>query len=138
LERAGISFKPKTYLSDEWGCPNGVPVIGIPFYLADVQLARLEGQLTDIEAENEAEVVMYLRHEAGHAFNYAYRLYTKLAWRRLFGSFSRPYKENYRPRPFSVRFVHHIPGWYAQKHPDQDFAETFAVWLAPDSGWRER
>jgi hypothetical protein len=138
LERAGISFKPKTYLSDEWGCPNGVPVIGIPFYLADVQLARLEGQLTDIEAENEAEVVMYLRHEAGHAFNYAYRLYTKLAWRRLFGSFSRPYKENYRPHPFSARFVHHIPGWYAQKHPDEDFAETFAVWLTPDSGWRER
>src|SRR5512141_1711362 len=138
LERAGISFRPKTYLSDEWGCPNGVPVIGIPFYLADVQLARLEGQLTDIEAENEAEVVMYLRHEAGHTFNYAYRLYTQPEWRQFFGSFSRPYKENYRPRPFSVRFVHHIPGWYAQKHPDEDFAETFAVWLTPNSRWQER
>jgi len=138
LEAAGISFRPKTYLSDEWGCPNGVPVIGIPFYLADVQLARLEGKLTDIEAENEAEVVMYLRHEAGHAFNYAYRLHTQAGWQRLFGSFSRPYRVNYRPRPFSARFVHHIPGWYAQKHPDEDFAETFAVWLAPDSGWRER
>ena len=138
LERVGISFRPKTYLSDEWGCPQGVPVIGIPFYLADPQLARLEGQLTGIEAENEAEVMMYLRHEAGHAFNYAHRLYTKPGWRRLFGRFSRPYKEKYRPRPFSVRFVHHIPGWYAQKHPDEDFAETFAVWMAPDSGWRER
>jgi hypothetical protein len=138
LENAGISFRPKTYLSDEWGCPQGVPVIGIPFYLADPQLARLEGQLTDIEAENEAEVMMYLRHEAGHAFNYAYRLYTKPGWRRPFGRFSRPYKKKYQPRPFSVRFVHHIPGWYAQKHPDEDFAETFAVWMAPDSGWRER
>jgi hypothetical protein len=138
LERAGISFRPKTYLSDEWGCPQGVPVIGIPFYLADPKLAVLEGQLTDIEAENDAEVLMYLRHEAGHAFNYAYRIHTKTGWRRLFGSFSKPYKENYQPRPFSVRFVHHIPGWYAQKHPDEDFAETFAVWLEPDSGWRER
>lgn len=138
LELAGISFRPKTYLSDEWGCPQGVPVIGIPFYLADPKLATLEGQLTDIEAENEAEVMMYLRHEAGHAFNYAYRLYTKLGWRQLFGRFSRPYKEKYQPHPFSVRFVHHIPGWYAQKHPDEDFAETFAVWLTPDSGWRER
>jgi hypothetical protein len=138
LESANISFRPKTYLSDEWGCPQGVPVIGIPFYLADPKLAGLEGQLTDIEAENEAEVMMYLRHEAGHAFNYAYRLYTKPGWRRLFGRFSKPYKEKYQPHPFSVRFVHNIPGWYAQKHPDEDFAETFAVWLAPDSGWRER
>lgn len=138
LERAGVSFKPKTYLSDEWGCPDCVPVIGIPFYLADPQLSKLEGELTDIEAEDEAEVMMYLRHEAGHAFNYAYRLYTRLSWRRLFGSFSRPYRKNFRPRPFSTRFVHHIPGWYAQKHPDEDFAETFAVWLTPDSAWRER
>lgn len=138
LERAGISFRPKTYLSNEWGCPDRVPVIGIPFYLADPQLARLEGQLTDLEAEDEVEVMMYLRHEAGHAFNYAYRLYNHSAWQQLFGAFSKPYKKNYRPRPFSARYVHHIPGWYAQKHPDEDFAETFAVWLAPDSGWRER
>lgn len=138
LDRAGISFRPKTYLSDEWGCPDCVPVIGIPFYLADPELASLEGQFTEIEAEDEAEVMMYLRHEAGHAFNYAYRLYTEPGWRQLFGSFSRPYKKNFRPHPFSTRFVHHIPGWYAQKHPDEDFAETFAVWLTPDSGWRER
>ena len=138
LESADISFRPKTYLSDEWGCPQGVPVIGIPFYLADPKLAGLEGQLTDIEAENEAEVMMYLRHEAGHAFNYAYRLYIKPGWRRLFGRFSRPYKEKYQPHPFSVRFVHNIPGWYAQKHPDEDFAETFAVWMTPRAQWRKR
>src|SRR5574342_57809 len=100
LERAGISFRPKTYLSDEWGCPDGVPVIGIPFYLADPQLATLEGQLTDIEAEDEAEVMMYLRHEAGHAFNYAYRLYTQPEWRRLFGPVNRRYRDHYRPVPF--------------------------------------
>lgn len=138
LEKAGISFRPKTYLSDGWGCPDGVPVIGIPFYLADPELARLEGQLTDEEAEDEAQVMMYLRHEAGHAFNYAYRLHTNPGWRKLFGSFSKPYKENYRSSPFSARYVHHIPRWYAQKHPDEDFAETFAVWLTPDSAWQKR
>ncbi len=138
LEKAGISFKPKTYLSDEWGCPQGVPVIGIPFYLADPRLCKLEGELTGIEAETDAEVMMYLRHEAGHAFNYAYRLYLKTEWRRLFGPFSQPYKEEYKPIPFSARFVHHIPGWYAQKHPDDDFAETFAVWLTPGSEWRKK
>ncbi len=84
LEKAGISFKPKTYLADEWGCPHGVPVIGIPFYLANPELSKLEGELTGIEAEDEAEVMMYLRHEAGHAFNYAYRLYRKPEWRQLF------------------------------------------------------
>jgi hypothetical protein len=136
LERAGISFKPKTYLTDEWGCPNGVPVIGIPFYLVDPKLRSLEGQLTDTEIEDDVEVMMYLRHEAGHAFNYAYRLHRKPEWRKIFGRFSQPYEDDYKPVPFSAKFVRHLPGWYAQKHPDDDFAETFAVWLTPSSDWR--
>jgi hypothetical protein len=138
LDKSGISFKPKTYLADEWGCPHGVPVIGIPFYLANPELSKLEGELTGIEAEDEAEVMMYLRHEAGHAFNYAYRLFKKPEWRQLFGKFSQPYQDNYQPVPFSAKFVRHIPGWYAQKHPDEDFAETFAVWLAPSSDWQKQ
>ena len=138
LENAGVSFKPKTYLADEWGCPHEVPVIGIPFYLANPELSKLEGELTGIEAEEESEVMLYLRHEAGHAFNYAYRLYRKPEWRQLFGRFSQPYQENYQPVPFSAKFVRHIPGWYAQKHPDEDFAETFAVWLTPSSDWQKQ
>jgi hypothetical protein len=82
--------------------------------------------------------MMYMRHEAGHAFNYAYELYKTPEWRELFGSFRRAYRDNYRPVPFSRNFVRHMAGWYAQKHPDEDFAETFAVWLTPGSGWRER
>ena len=137
LERKGIrKFKPRCYLTDEWGCPSGEPVIGIPFYLANPKLARLEKEMNDLE--DEREIMMYLRHEAGHAFNYAYRLYGTPEWRELFGPFRRPYRENYRPVPFSKRFVRHIEGWYAQKHPDEDFAETFAVWLTPGSKWRTR
>lgn len=136
LEQKGIAFKPGIYLADEFGCPQGSPIIGIPFYLADRELSLLEGQLTGIEAEDEEEVMMALRHEAGHAFNYAYRLHTKAEWRRLFGQFSRPYQEDYKPVPFSTRYVSHLPGWYAQKHPDEDFAETFAVWLTPESDWQ--
>ena len=82
--------------------------------------------------------MMYLRHEAGHAFNYAYELYKTPEWRDLFGPFRRPYRDDYRPVPFSRRFVRHIAGWYAQKHPDEDFAETFAVWLTPRSQWRRK
>jgi hypothetical protein len=28
--------------------------------------------------------------------------------------------------------------WYAQSHPAEDFAETFAVWLKPYSRWRSQ
>lgn len=136
LEKAGILFKPRTYLSDEWGCPQNVPVIGIPFYLADLELCKLEGKLTGIEAETDTEVLMSLRHETGHAFNYLYRLYEKTEWQKVFGKYSQPYREDYGTSPFSARFVRHMPGWYAQKHPDEDFAETFAVWLTPGSDWK--
>jgi hypothetical protein len=138
LDQAGIRLKPTVYLADEWACPDGVPVIGIPFYLADPRLARIEDELMDgVEAESEQEILSYLRHEAGHAFNYAYKLYESSVWRELFGDMSLPYDDVYTPRPFSHDFVRHIPGWYAQKHPDEDFAETFAVWLTPSSNWRE-
>jgi hypothetical protein len=137
LDRKGLRrFKPVCYLTDEWGCPDGQPVIGIPFYLADPKLARLERAMNDLE--DEREIMMYLRHEAGHAFNYAYRLYITDEWRDLFGPFNRRYRDRYRPIPFSRKYVRHIAGWYAQKHPDEDFAETFAVWLTPGSKWRAR
>jgi len=137
LERKRLmNFRPLCYLSDEWGCPSGEPVIGIPFYLANADLAHLEKEMNDLE--DTREVMMYLRHEAGHAFNYAYKLHRTPEWKQLFGPFRRPYHDNYRPIPFSRNFVRHLAGWYAQKHPDEDFAETFAVWLTPRSAWRKR
>ena len=137
LDRKGLKrFRPKCYLTDEWGCPDEEPVIGIPFYLADPKLAALEKSMNDLE--DEREIMMYLRHEAGHAFNYAYELYKRDDWKSMFGPFRRPYRDRYRPVPFSRRFVRHIAGWYAQKHPDEDFAESFAVWLTPRSNWRRK
>ena len=129
-------FRPRCYLTDEWGCPNMEPVIGIPFYLADPKLQRLESEMNDIE--DARQIMMYLRHEAGHAFNYAYALYKTKEWSDLFGPFRRPYRDNYKPVPFSRQYVRHMEGWYAQKHPDEDFAETFAVWLTPRGNWRKR
>ena len=137
LELKGLKrFRPPTYLTDEWGCPSEEPIIGIPFYLADAKLARLEKEFDDLE--DAREIRMYLRHEAGHAFNYAYRLFETAEWRERFGPFTRPYRDRYRPVPFHRGFVRHMEGWYAQKHPDEDFAETFAVWLTPRSRWRQR
>jgi hypothetical protein len=129
-------FTPEFYLTDEWGCPSGEPIIGIPFYLADRTLMRVERSMNDLESARE--IMMYLRHEAGHAFNYAYRLYQSPEWRDTFGPFRRRYKDDYKPVPFSRSFVRYLPGWYAQKHPDEDFAETFAVWMTQSPGWRKR
>src|SRR5438876_8944815 len=131
-----VKFRPGVYLTDEWGCPSGEPVIGIPFYLARADLGQIERENNDLETDRE--VMMYLRHEAGHAFNYAYRLHRTPQWKQLFGPYRRPYRENYRPVLFSKDYVRYLPGWYAQKHPDEDFAETFAVWMTPRSGWRKR
>jgi hypothetical protein len=79
-----------------------------------------------------------MRHEAAHAIQHAYRLDRRPAWRAHFGTSGTPYPDRYRPRRSSTRFVRHLPGWYAQSHPDEDFAETFAVWLRPGSRWRSR
>ena len=137
LEAKGLTkFRPACYLTDEWGCPSGEPIIGIPFYLANAALAQLEEETHDLE--DAKEIMMYLRHEAGHAFTYAYKLHNSAEWKKIFGPFRRPYHDIYRPTPFSRDYVRHLPGWYAQKHPDEDFAETFAVWLTPRSNWRKR
>jgi hypothetical protein len=135
LEARSISFRPPVYLSDQWGCPDGTPLIGVPFYLVDRRLERIEAEMSG-SVEDDAEAMRYLRHECGHAVNYAFKLYERADWRRTFGSFSQPYRERYRADPFSRAYVRHILGWYAQKHPDEDFAETFAIWLTPGSDWR--
>jgi putative zinc-binding metallo-peptidase len=137
LEQKKIfKFRPACYLTDEWGCPSGEPIIGIPFYLARADLAQIEKENNDLESDRE--IMMYLRHEAGHAFNYAYKLHRTPEWKQTFGPYRRPYRENYRPVLFSRDYVRYLPGWYAQKHPDEDFAETFAVWMTPRSGWRKK
>lgn len=142
LDAKDIKFHPEFYATDGWGCPDEVPIIGIPFYLLDKRLIRIEEEQTG-EIETSHMIMMLLRHEAGHALNYAYRLYKKPEWLEVFGPFSKPYRDNFRPNPFSRQFVRHIVHHqygrtYAQKHPDEDFAETFAVWLTPRSCWRQR
>ena len=97
LAARGLAFRPPVYLSDQWGCPDGTPLIGVPFYLADPRLSRIEEEVA-VEVEGEQDAMRYLRHEAGHAFNYAYRLYDRADWRQTFGPYSRPYRDRYRAR----------------------------------------
>jgi len=142
MEAKGFRFKPGVYLTDSWGCPDKRPVIGIPFYLADERLSRIEEEQTG-EIEDGKRIMALLRHEAGHAVNYAYQLWRRPSWEEIFGRFSRPYRDCFRPDYLSRKYVRHISvspygRTYAQKHPDEDFAETFAVWLTPRSAWRVR
>jgi hypothetical protein len=135
LRARQIAFRPPVYLSDQWGCPDGTPLIGVPFYLADERLERIEAEHAGA-VEGDEEAMRYLRHEAGHAINYAFRLYERADFAEVFGDYGRPYRERYAANPLSRAYVRHILGWYAQKHPDEDFAETFAVWLTPTTDWR--
>ena len=129
--------RPRFYLSTEWGVPFETVAIAIPFYLARPDLTALHAErVGHVEGFDRADILRYLRHEMGHVVNYAYRLYDEEEWVKQFGSITQPYTEEYRPEPFSRRYVRHLPGWYAQKHPDEDWAETFAVWMTPGRDWR--
>lgn len=140
LEKREIRLRPHFWLSHEWFSPDGIPGIAIPFYLAHPRLMRLERSIMlEVEGGSRAECLRILRHETGHALQHAYRLNRRRQWREVFGKSSTPYPESYRPNPASRRYVQHLRLYYAQAHPDEDFAETFAVWLAltPEQ-WRER
>ena len=135
LDAHGVAYRPSVYLSDQWGCPDGTPLIGVPFYLADERLERIEAEHAG-GLESDDEAMRYLRHEAGHAVNYAFHVHERADFGSVFGDYARPYADHYPANPLSRSHVRHILGWYAQKHPDEDFAETFAVWLTPELDWR--
>jgi hypothetical protein len=139
LEERGIRLKPHTWISSEWFSPDNTPGIAIPFYLAHPRLMALEKKkMFDVEGGTWSECMAILRHEAGHTIQHAYQLQRRRRWQQLFGPSSKRYPRYYRPTPASRNFVQHLRLWYAQSHPDEDFAETFAVWLKPRSNWRAR
>lgn len=139
LEHKGIRFRPHVWLSEEWFSPDGIPGIAIPFYLAHPRLQRLERRfMHEVEGGNSKWLMRILRHETGHAIDTAYALRRRKRWRQVFGKASRKYPSSYSPRPGSRNHVLHLGHWYAQSHPTEDFAETFAVWLPPRSRWRSQ
>jgi hypothetical protein len=139
LDACALRFPIHFYLSDEWFTPDGATSIAVPFYLAHPRLAQLEeAQMFEVEGGDDDWCMRILRHEAAHALDNAYKLRLRRQRRIVFGLPSKPYPEFYTPKPYSKSFVLHLDAWYAQSHPDEDFAETFAVWLTPSSEWRQR
>jgi hypothetical protein len=139
LERRGIVFRPYFWISDEWFTPDGMTGTAIPFYLLHPRLARLERtHVGEVEGGTADWCMRILRHEVGHAIDHAYQFHRRRRWQQLFGLSGNPYPHYYQPNPYSRRHVQHLEYWYAQSHPDEDFAETFAVWLGPRARWRRR
>jgi hypothetical protein len=140
LSQKGLVFHPPCHVGDEWFVPVGIPAMFIPFFLVHDRLRQLERKIMlEVEGETAEGFMRLIRHEAGHAYAYAYPFAKKRKWQRLFGRSSADETPSwYRPRPYSRRFVVHLDDWYAQSHPDEDFAETFAVWLTPGLDWRAR
>jgi superoxide dismutase len=143
LQAKGITWKPNWYLgeSDFWTTDQATS-INLPWYLANEQLWQLVNE-HDIRLTRE-DVVAILRHELGHALGYAFEIWKEPLWRKSFGDFFQPYTDDYTPDPTSTDFVRNLHdavaapnAHYAQKHPDEDWAETFAVWLDPGSRWQE-
>ncbi len=139
LAGRGFAFRPHVWLSDEWFCPDGVPGFAIPFFLAHPRLRRLEQEtMLEVEGGTREQCLALMRHETAHAIANAYRVHRRRDWQHHFGRSSQRYPTSYTPHPHSKRFVVHLDNWYAQSHPDEDWAETFAVWLTPGFDWRTR
>ncbi len=140
LSAKGLVFHPPCHVGDEWFVPVGIPAIFVPFFLTHDRLRALErSMILEVEGDAPAWFMKLIRHEAAHAYAYAYQFTRKRKWQQTFGRTSADETPQfYRPRPYSHSFVVHLDDWYAQAHPDEDFAETFAVWLTPGNDWRTR
>jgi len=140
LHARGLHLRPRCYLSDEWLSPGGQAAIGIPFYLAHPRLKALEVRtMAEVEGGTASSCMKLLRHEAAHALDHAYALHRRADWQEVFGSPRKRYSPYFYPAdPHSKAHVRNLPENYAQCHPEEDWAETFAVWLNPASRWRTR
>ncbi|HEY5601744.1 MAG TPA: putative zinc-binding metallopeptidase, partial [Gammaproteobacteria bacterium] len=139
LDKQGLQFRPHFWLSDDWFCPDHIPGVAIPFFLAHPRLQKLERDFVmEVEGGNYRWCMKLLRHETAHAIANAYKLVERKGWREAFGNPNSTYHDSYLPKPYSRRYVVNLPGWYAQSHAHEDWAETFAVWLNPNSDWRHR
>jgi hypothetical protein len=137
LEARDLRFKPHFWLSEEFFTPDAVPGVAVPFYLAHPQLVKLERQqMYEAEGSNSRMAMRILRHEAGHAIDHAFYLTRRKERQKIFGKSSLKYPDLYSPKPFSRSFVINLENWYAQSHPVEDFAETFAVWFRPNPTWK--
>ena len=124
-------FFPKFYIGDEWFNPSNSISISIPFFLCHPKLKKLEKSIIGhVEGASTKNFMKLIRHEVGHCIEYAYQLSKSSEWKKIFGNPKKKYDvDNYLFNKNSTDFVINLEDYYAQAHPEEDFAETFAVWL---------
>jgi hypothetical protein len=138
----GIAFAPYFYLSDAYGCVQGTVNIGLGFWDADPLLREIYADKVR-RRRDEMDIVLLIKHEIGHAFCYGHKLFQLPEFRNVFGirgNFFATYPDDnrYRYDPYSIDHVNPDGDHYAQKHPDDDFAETFATFLDRSGAWKDR
>lgn len=139
LRRKGVSFDFHLWVSDEWFCPDGVPGFALPFYLFHPMLMKLQKkEMGFVEGTTEKQILKLMRHELGHAIDNAFKLRKAPGRELVFGSSEQDYPDSYQPQKYSRSYVHYLGDNYAQSHPDEDFAETFAYWLDPEKDWKNK
>ena len=142
IRRMGIRhLQPHWYLSTGYGVVASTVNVAVSFFDTSDLLRELEGEFLSLYTPEE--VLMTVRHELGHAFCYAYKLYRRDDFRATFdvrGHYFNTYPLNNRyttrANPWSRNFVNPSGDYYAQKHPDDDWAETFMLVVSPDSDCR--
>jgi len=138
LERKNILWRPHLWASEEWFSPDGIDGIAYPFTLCHPKLIQLEKMyLGECEGNTDSAFFKLLAHETGHAIDNAFRLRLKKQRQKIFGLSSKSYPKSYRPKTNSQNHVQFLNDFYAQAHPDEDWAETFAVWLTTDN-WKSK
>jgi hypothetical protein len=137
LAQKNILFRPPVWISDDWFCPDGVSAIAIPFFLMHPRLISLGKQIMgEVEGESLQHFMKLLRHECGHAIDNAFFLREEKGRKEIFGDHELRYPTKYQAKKYSKSYVIHLEDNYAQAHPEEDWAETFATWLTPQSNWR--
>ena len=90
--------------------PVGIPAIFIPFFLTHDRLRQLEKKIIlEVEGETDEWFMKLIRHEAAHAYAFAYPFVRKRKWQQTFRKSSNDETPSfYRPRPHSRSFVVHL------------------------------
>lgn len=138
IDKKGIKVNPHFWISDEWFSPDGIPGVAVPFYLLHPKLLKLEKKMMgEIEGGTKVSCTKIIRHEMGHVLDNAFKLRVYKKRQHHFGLSSNAYPDYYYPKKETTKYVHHLEDWYAQAHPDEDWAESFATWLATPN-WKRK
>ena len=138
LDQQKIDFKIRCWASDDWYTPDGQVGFAFPFYLLDPKLSSIATAMdVNVEGRTQTELVKLIRHEVGHTLDNAFCLRKKAGRKKLFGAQIK-YPLSYSPKYQRSAYVDHLGDGYAESHPDEDFAETFSVWLGQCDIWKTK